>query len=46
MILVEHGDSIGADHLLERQLDGGLEVHVAVDLGIFDELDQHLGIGI
>ena len=46
MRLIEDGYRICTDDLLEGQLDSRLEVHMLVDLGIFDELHEHFGISI
>ena len=46
MGLIEDSDGIGADDLLEGQLDSRLEVHMLVNLRIFNELHEHLGIRI
>ena len=46
MVFVKNSDCIGSDDLLERELDGGLEVHMLVELGVFDELDEHLCVGL
>ena len=44
MVFVEYRDSISAHHLLQSQLDGSFQVHLAVDLRVFDELNEHFGI--
>ena len=44
MVFVEYRDSISAHHLLQSQLDCSLQVHLAVDLRVFDELNEHFGI--
>ena len=44
--LVDHGDGIGANHLVERHLYRCQQVELLLLLDILDELHQHLGVGI
>ena len=44
--LVENGNGIGTDHLMQHQLDSGEQIEVLLYLHVFHELHQHLRIGI
>ena len=44
--LLDDGDGIGADDVLEGQLGGGEEVAVVRVLHVFHQLDEDLGVGV
>ena len=46
MFFIQDSDRVRADHLLQCQLHGRLQVHMLVHLRIFDQLNQHLGVRI
>ena len=43
LLLADHGDGVGAPHLPQRRLHGGLEVAV---VQLADQVHQHLGVGL
>ena len=45
MLLLQNGDGIGTDDVLQRTLYGGEQAAFAFLLGVFNQLHQHLGVG-
>lgn len=46
LAFVEDGDGVGADDVLEGELDGGVEVAAVGVHHVFDELDEDFGVGL
>ena len=46
MALLENGNGIGTHDVLERELDGIVEVAFVGDHHEFDQLDEHFGVGL
>ena len=46
VVLVEHGDGVGTNHLIQGNLYGSQQIQMLMLLDVFNQLHQHLGIGI
>ena len=44
--LVENSDGVSANHLTERNLNGGQQIKFLLHLDVFNELYEHLSIGL
>ena len=44
--LVENSDGVSANHLTERNLNGGQQIKILLHLDVFNELYEHLSIGL
>ena len=46
MRLIEDSYRVRSYHLLKRKLHSRFEIDMAVDLGVFNQLYEHFGVGV